>query len=216
MLVNAGYISIWIMLMAFILITTGWSDFVGLTIKHKRWLFIAFAVCAALQPIQETFRLGTIQLHVFAGTVLLMLISLLAMRGPLVWDSRGYLLICALLAGMIWGSLRKMYSVDPVFFWLDPLLDGPVVAGVLAAAFSSKGQHQLTVLLYAGAAAELVHALLQHGVYEASVGSLQWWDSIWIAFVAARLISLLFLLVRTGVTRFIAIPWRNKGGSSPE
>ncbi|WP_336786788.1 YphA family membrane protein [Paenibacillus sp. MMO-177] len=213
---NAGYISIWIMLMVYILMTTGWSDFVGLAVNRKKWVLIAMAVCAVLQPIQETFRLGSIQIHVFAGTILLMLISLLAMRGPLVWDSRGYLLICALLAGMIWGSVRKMYSVDPVFFWLDPLLDGPVVAGLLAAAFSSKGQHQLTVLLYAGAAAELVHALLQRGVYEASVGSLQWWDSIWIAFVAARLISLLFLVVRTGLARFIAIPWRNKGGSSPE
>lgn len=202
--------------MVYILMTTGWSDFVGLAVKRKKWVLIAMAVCAVLQPIQETFRLGSIQIHVFAGTILLMLISLLAMRGPLVWDSRGYLLICALLAGMIWGSVRKMYSVDPVFFWLDPLLDGPVVAGLLAAAFSSKGQHQLTVLLYAGAAAELVHALLQRGVYEASVGSLQWWDSIWIAFVAARLISLLFLVVRTGLARFIAIPWRNKGGSSPE
>ncbi len=202
--------------MVYILMTTGWSDFVGLAVNRKKWVLIAMAVCAVLQPIQETFRLGSIQIHVFAGTILLMLISLLAMRGPLVWDSRGYLLICALLAGMIWGSVRKMYSVDPVFFWLDPLLDGPVVAGLLAAAFSSKGQHQLTVLLYAGAAAELVHALLQRGVYEASVGSLQWWDSIWIAFVAARLISLLFLVVRTGLARFIAIPWRNKGGSSPE
>jgi|GEM_PF-1560056 hypothetical protein len=216
MLVNAGYISIWIMLMVFILMTTGWSDFVGLPVKNKKWLFLALAVCAALQPIEETFRLGSVQIHVFAGTILLMLIALLAMRGPLVWDSRGYLLICALLAGMIWGSVRKMYSVDPVFFWLDPLLDGPVVAGILASAFSTKGQHQFTVLLFAGAAAELVYTLLQHGVNEAFIGSRQWWDSVWIAFAAARIISLLFLTVRTGVVRYIASPWRNRGGSSPK
>lgn len=214
MQVNAGYISIWIMLMLFILMTTGWSDLVGLSAKNWKWILLALAVCAVLQPIRETFRFGNVQIHLFAGTVLLMLIALLAMRGPLVWDSRGYLLICALLAGLIWGSVRKMYSVDPVFFWLDPLLDGPVVAGLLAAAFSTKGQHQFTVLLFAGAAAELVHALLQRGVYEASIGSLQWWDSLWIAFAAARMISLVFQAVRTGVVRFIAIPWRNKGGSS--
>ncbi|MCM3627433.1 hypothetical protein M3194_08650 [Paenibacillus glycanilyticus] len=202
--------------MAFILITTGWSNLVGLSVKNRKWVFLALAVCAALQPIKETFHIGQVQIHVFAGTILLMLITLLAMRGPLVWDSRGYLLICALLAGMIWGSVRKMYSVDPVFFWLDPFLDGPVVAGVLASAFSTKGQHQFTVLLFAGAAAELVHALLQRGVYEASIGSLQWWDSLWIAFATARVISLLFQAVRTGVVRFIAIPWRNKGGSSPK
>nr|WP_139230830.1 hypothetical protein [Paenibacillus catalpae] len=202
--------------MAFILMTTGWSDFVGLSVKNRKWVLLALAICAALQLIEETFQIGAVHIHVFAGTILLMVISLLAMRGPLVWDSRGYLLICALLAGMIWGSVRKMYSVDPVFFWLDPLLDGPIVAGVLASAFSTKGQHQFTVLLFAGAAAELVHALLQKGVYEASIGSLQWWDSLWIAFAAARIISLLFLTVRTGVVRFIAIPWRNKGGSSPK
>ncbi|CAM3124608.1 hypothetical protein PALU110988_03100 [Paenibacillus lupini] len=216
MLVNAGYISIWIMLMAFILMTTGWSDFVGLPMKNKKWFIIALSVCVTLQPIQETFHLGNVQIHLYAGTILLMLIALLAMRGPLVWDSRGYLLVCALLAGMIWGSVRKMYSVDPVFFWLDPLLDGPIVAGVLASAFSSKGQHQFTVLLFAGATAELVHALLQRNIYEAAIGSLQWWDSVWIAFTASRVVSLVFLAARAGVVRFIAIPWRNKGGSSSE
>ncbi|WP_284239789.1 YphA family membrane protein [Paenibacillus glycanilyticus] len=210
---NAGYISIWIMLMAFILMATGWSCLVGLTVKNGKWLVVTIAVCAALQPVRETFRLGNMAIHVYAGTILLMLIMLLVMSGPVVWDSRGYLLVCALLAGMIWGCLRKMYSVDPVFFWLDPLLDGPIAAGVLAAAFSTKGQHQFTVLLYAGAIAELVHAMLQRGSYEASIGSLQWWDSLWIAFAATRVVSLVFQALKNGVVRFVPIPWRNKGGS---
>ncbi|MFX3633504.1 MAG: hypothetical protein ACE3L7_24445 [Candidatus Pristimantibacillus sp.] len=212
---NAGYVSLWIMTIALILIATGWSDYVGVSLNRTK-LTIVTIVCVILHFFQMKFSVGHIDINLHAGVVVAMAAALMAMRGPLLWDSKYYLLTCALLTGMIWGSIRKMYMIDPVFFWFDPRWDAPLLGGLLAAAFSTKATHQFTVLLFSAAFSEIMCSLLQGGLYVANIGSLAWWDGFWVSYVCARMISVLFNLLRICGERFIALSWRKKGGSTPE
>lgn len=212
---NSGYMSLLIMTIALILIATGWSDYVGASLNRTKLAIVA-TTCVVLHFFQMKFTIGNIDIYLHAGVVVAMAAALLALRGPTLWDSKYYLLLCALLTGMIWGSIRKMYMIDPVFFWFDPRWDAPLLGGLLAAAFSTKASHQFTVLLFSAAFSEIICALLQGGHYGANIGSLAWWDVFWVSYASARMISVLFNLLRIFVQRFIALSWRKKGGSSPE
>lgn len=212
---NPGFLSLWIITMLLILITTGWGQYVWMNIDRRKLAFVS-CCCLLLQPLHWRFDVSVMGIELHVSIIVALIAALLAMKGQLVWDSVFYLLLCAALTGMIWGCIQKMYSADPVFYWIDPIWDAPLVAGLLVAIFSIKAHYQFTVLLLSAAAAELVNAALQSGRHIADIGSLSWWDGLWIAFAFARMASVLFQMLRMLGNRVSAITWRNKGGSSPE
>ncbi|MFF2090131.1 hypothetical protein [Paenibacillus sp. NPDC058174] len=212
---NPGYISLWIVMILFILMATGWSEWVGAASFNKRILAIIAAGCIILQPLQHTTAIGNVSVVWHASAILLMLAALSAVHGQSLAESKWYLLLCALLTGVIWGCLQKMYLADPVFYWLDPRWDAPLLGGLLAAAFSSKAKHQFAVLVFSAVFAEINFAVLSGGRYIGGVGELAWWDGLWIAFGAARVLSLSFGILRSVMENLAVFFMKNKR-SSPE
>jgi len=62
-------------------------------------------------------------------------------------------LAAAVLAGALWIGLRHLYASDPVFIFRDARLDGPLAAGLLAAAATGHFRSQLAAVAAAAAAA---------------------------------------------------------------
>ncbi|WP_338551748.1 hypothetical protein [Paenibacillus sp. KS-LC4] len=209
---NEGYLSFWIMIIAFILIMTGWAEYVG----AGRSKLIVAALCLLVQPFHyQTTVYGT-AIEIYGSVIVTAAAVCWALRRSAAGESRRYLLLCACLTGIILGGTQKLYRLDPVFYWLVPVADGGLLGGLLAAAFSVKAGHQFGLLLLAAIMAELANGLLSSGGYMARIGSLAWWDSFWLAFACARIISIAFYLLRASYSKLAEAGWRNKGGSSPK
>ncbi|WP_155972710.1 YphA family membrane protein [Paenibacillus sp. Leaf72] len=211
---NEGYLSFWIMIMAFILMTTGWAEYVG----AGRSKLIVAVLCLFAQPFHYHVTIYGTAVEIYASIMIVAVAVCWSFRRGAGGESRRYLLLCACLTGIILGAIQKLYRLDPVFFWLDPAWDGGLLGGLLVAAFSVKPGHQFGILLLAAAMAELANGLLSSGTYMARIGSLAWWDSFWLAFACARLISIAFHLLRASYSKVAGAEagWRNKGGSSPK
>lgn len=197
---NPGYIALWIIAVAVILICTGWEELVCPGIR-KRYALFAAAACFALQPVHVQAEWDGISVS-FGGSVLAAAAAVAVAasagerRKPAAGRA-GYLLLCSFIAGMIWGSIKQIYYADPVFYWIHPVWDGPLLAGVLAVAFASKPGQQYLMLFLAACWAEAIGAVLTAVGYKASLGSYAWWDGLLIAAAAARIVTLLFYAAKT-------------------
>lgn len=209
---NPGYLSFLILLITAILLATGWKHVLAPDIS---WRIIGGAAAAAMllplplwwSPLPEFLP---IMLHAVVCAGLLASTPAFRERG---WTaSTGYYLLFTVMLGIIWGGIRQAYSFDPVFHWINPLWDAPLLAGLLCGAFTSHARQQLAVLLWAAMLGELVHTLLH--VHTAYIGSLAWWDSFWLAAATARLFSLLIKVVYRAAARVGSLLWQLKGGRS--
>lgn len=198
--------------MAFILMMTGWAEYVG---AGRSKLFVA-ALCLLAQPFHYLVTVYGTAIEIYGSVMVAAAAVCWTLRRGTAGESRRYLLLCACLTGIILGGIQKLYRLDPVFYWLDPVSDGGLLGGLLAAAFSVKAGHQFGLLLLAAIMAELANGLLSSGGYMARIGSLAWWDSFWLAFACARIISIAFYLLRASYGKVSGAGWRNKGGSSPK
>ncbi|MFF2482142.1 hypothetical protein [Paenibacillus sp. NPDC058071] len=211
---NDGFLTLWIVTIAIILLVTGWSVQVGAG-RHWPQLAAAAVACLLLQTLGGSFEAGSVHIDIKASAVFVMLGALAAMRMQRLIESSAYLLVGTLLTGMIWGSLQMMYSADPVFYLIHPRWDAPIAGGMLAAAFSVRPGQQFAVLAFGAACAEVIHALLSGGAYLAAIGSLAWWDGFWLAFATARISGLSFAAVRSATVRVGTLLWgRRRGGQS--
>ncbi|WP_074904847.1 hypothetical protein [Paenibacillus algorifonticola] len=209
---NEGYLSFWIMIMAFILMMTGWAEYVG----AGRSKLIVAVLCLFSQPFHYRVTVYGTAIEIYASVMVAAVAVCWTLRRGADGESRRYLLLCACLTGIILGGIQKLYRLDPVFYWIDPVSDGGLLGGLLVSAFSMKPGHQFGILLLAAVLAELANGLLSTGIYMARIGSLAWWDSFWLAFAYARIISIVFQLLRASYSKVAGAGWRNKGGSSPK
>lgn len=212
---NPGYLSLWIIIIFSILTATGWKPYFTQDLNKRTIVFFG-ALILAIQflplwwaPEVQYFEF---QIHVNAG--LLMLAAFLTIRGDEERSYKGYLILCALLIAAIWGLLRKMYSFDPVFYWIDPIWDAPLLGGVLCGAFASQAKHQFGMIVWGAVLGELLNAALQSHRHTAMIGSLAWWDSFWIAFASARLFSMLLKWLQFAMNKLQVLFWHLKGGRS--
>lgn len=213
--VNPGYMSLLIMIMMLILIATGWKPYLAPDISRRTMVLLGILIIASMplsiwwSPLSEFVQ---IKLHVSA--CLLLLASLLTFKGSEEWSYKGYLVLCALMIAVIWGCVRKMYSYDPVFYWIDPIWDAPLMAGLLCGAFTSQTKHQFSMIIWGSVLGETLNTALQAGTYTVFIGSLSWWDGFWIAVATARLFSLILKAIRKGLTKLSVMLWHIKGGRS--
>nr|WP_156889583.1 hypothetical protein [Paenibacillus harenae] len=153
-----------------------------------------------------------IEIHV--SVCMLLIASLFAFKGDEEWSYKGYLVLCTLMIAVIWGFVRKIYSFDPVFYWLGPNWDAPMLGGLLCGAFSASSKHQYAMIIWGAVLGECLNAMLQSHGYTAFVGSLSWWDGFWIAIATARLFTLLLKLFRVSLAKLSLMLWHIRGGRS--
>lgn len=197
---NPGYIAVWIAAIIVILLSTGWSSIL-LPGVQRRYVLVAGAVCLLLQAVHaEAAFLG--KPFEWYGSVFPAAIALaVSLRGKNAASLFGYLILCSFITGMIWGSVKQIYYADPVFYWIHPVWDAPLLAGLLAGAFTSKQREQFALLFGAAIWAEAVGAMLSSIGYEAEFGSASWWDGFFIAIAMTRSVSLFFGILRTAAAR---------------
>lgn len=213
--VNPGYMSLLIMIIMLILIATGWKPYLAPDISRRTMALLGILIIASMpfsiwwSPLPDYIQ---IKLHV--SVCLLLLASLFTFKGSEDWSYKGYLALCTLMIAVIWGCVRKIYSYDPVFYWIDPIGDAPITAGLLCGAFTAQTKHQLSMIIWGAVLGETLNTVLQAGTYAVFIGSLSWWDSFWIAVATARLFSLLLKAIRRGLTKLSVVLWYIKGGRS--
>ncbi|WP_169081835.1 hypothetical protein [Paenibacillus sp. PL91] len=210
---NPGFITLWIVLILFILIATGWKSYLIPEISRRTLAIFGIAMALLLNmsiwwsPFSEH-----LQVEVHVSVCFLIVSSLVAYKGSEEWSYIGYLILCTLMIAVIWGFIRKMYSFDPVFYWIDPSWDGPLLTGIFCGAFTSQVKHQFGMIVWGAVLGETLNVLLQSGMYATQLGSLTWWDSFWIALAAARVFSLLLKSIRIGTAKLSVMLWQMKGG----
>lgn len=195
---NAGYLSLWVVFSVFILIVTGWKPIIAPGVNRRTMmLFVVFG--AALLPFSLWWtpisQLPALQVHAAIG-VLLVFGAAALLTGDGEWSYKGYLVLSMLMIAAIWGMARKMYSYDPVFYVLDPMWDAPLLGGFLCGAFTSSTKQQFGILAWGAVLGEVLYAIMDSGAYLVSIGSFAWWDSFWIAAVAAFGFSMLAKALR--------------------
>lgn len=212
---NPGYMSLWIIIVFLILMATGWKPSFAPDM-NRRTMTILGIVIAALLPVSLWWSQPSYDVHfeLHVSVSLLLFASLLTYKGDEELSYKGYLVLCTIMIAAIWGFIRKMYSLDPVFYWIDPAWDAPLLAGVLCGAFTSQAKHQFGMIVWSAVLGEVLHAALQPNNYTALIGSLSWWDSFWIAFATARMFSLIVKLARISFSKLYGLLWYLRGGRS--
>ncbi|MUT65501.1 hypothetical protein [Paenibacillus sp. NEAU-GSW1] len=211
---NPGFVSIWILTIFIILSATGWSHWVGAANANWRTMIAIGSGCIALQPLQHSLAVSSIAIDVHASSVYITIAALASVRGNTFNNSKLYLSLGSLLTGVIWGSIQTMYNADPVFYWIDPRWDAPLLGGLLAAAFSTKAQHQFAVLVLSAFVAEMTIAVMSGGEHTAHIGQLPWWDGFWLAFALSRGVSIVFSAARFTASKYAVLLWKNKRADS--
>ncbi|MBD2869636.1 YphA family membrane protein [Paenibacillus arenilitoris] len=212
---NPGFMSLWIMLIMIILLATGWKPYLAPDLSRPAMTLFGIVMLALLpvsawwSPMRESMHVG---IHV--SVCFLLLAGLLAFWGEEQWSYKSYLALCAIMIAVIWGFVRKIYSYDPVFYWLGPVWDAPLLAGVLCGAFSSSAKHQFGMLIWGAVLGEWLNTLLQARGYTAWIGTLSWWDGFWIAVATARLFAFALKLLRAALSKLGILFWHMKGGRS--
>lgn len=213
---NPGFMSIWIMMITFILIATGWKTYLAPEISSRMMALLGiFMVMLLVFPLWWSPFPEFIRLEIHISVCLMLVIGvLMSYRASEVRSYFCYLILCTLMISIIWGFIRKMYSYDPVFYWIGPNWDAPLLAGIFCGAFTSQIKHQFGMMVWGAVLGEALNTVLQSGAFTAHIGQSSWWDSFWIALATARVFSLLLRAIRTGASKLSVKLWHIKGGRS--
>ncbi len=217
---NPGFISVWIVIMALILFATGWREYLAPGIS-RRTLIVLGAVSAIMlmMPLWIDIHLRpgaavTAVIHIHAAIILLLLAGMVTGWGDEGWNNKLYLVLCGVIVGLVWGIVRKLYSYDPVFYWLGPSWDAPILSGALCGICTSNGRQQFGVMIWGAVIGEFVYALLYKGIVMTSIGSVAWWDRFLVSLVAASLASVAHRAVRMTGSKISDLLLNYRGGRS--
>ncbi|WP_444939710.1 YphA family membrane protein [Paenibacillus harenae] len=169
-----------------------------------------------LMPLWIHFRMraGEILIHSHAAILLLLIAGIVTAKDDEGWNNKLYLALCGGIVGLIWGLIRKLYSYDPVFYWLGPSWDAPLLGGVLCGLFTSNGKQQFGIIVWGAVLGEFVYAILYKGAVVTSIGTVAWWDGFLASLAAARIASLAHRAVRTTGSKISVFLLNDKGGRS--
>lgn len=215
---NSGFITLWIAIIAFILFCTGWKNVLAPDVSTRSLLLFAAACTAALPtswwlqiPIEGHAAI-VVRMHV--STFVLMAAAFTAALGLKGLGNKGYAALCSIVIALIWGSVRQLYSFDPVFYWLDPALDAPLLGGALCGALAPGLKQQFGMLVWGSIFGELVCAMLRKSPITVSIGNLAWWDGLCIALLSSAIVGFAYRGMRAAGTKLAEMYLNNKGGSS--
>ncbi|MFD0586883.1 hypothetical protein ACFQZE_02620 [Paenibacillus sp. GCM10027627] len=212
---NAGYLTALLFLVAFILLGTGWKPLLAPSISGGYAYGLLGAIGVALfLPIWLTpfGAFADIRLHV--SVCLLLAITLYSWVAEQS-GNRGYVLICALLIGIVWGCARSLYAQESMFYWLNPDFDAPLLAGLLCGAFVSDLKQQMILSAWGAALGKGVQVFFRDDHFQLSFGTMYDWDGIALAMVAACSLTVTLKILRQLKSKLEAAWFQLKGGKQP-
>lgn len=206
---SAGYLTMGLTLIFFILFTTGWKDWIAERIPMSYLTLIASG-CILLAPFSISFDRWmnghgslSIQLSVCWLTVW-------AIAGLLFYRQEGtlqrvYVLFASLLAAMMGGWLRILYLNDPVLIFYHVSLDAAFMTGISAVLMSpASSVMRIVVVTFASAVQPVLVGWLQpgHAMEGIRIGSLTWWDSYLLAWFTTCVLGFLFRMMRAAAEKW--------------
>lgn len=181
---NGGITAMWLLTMGGILYVTGWQKQVADQVPAWK----ALIVLAGIGLLQhERIPIGWKGIELHGSVAWLMVCAVIALAASRSIAQSLFTTLCALLSGTVWLWVRYMYESDPVFVFLRPELDGPVLAGFLAGMLTETIGMHLFVVVIAAAIAPLAALYVPAATGRIEIGTLVWWDGTAVALVGARL-----------------------------
>ncbi|MBD3918778.1 hypothetical protein H8B09_08455 [Paenibacillus sp. PR3] len=206
---NAGYLSMGLTLIFFILFSTGWKELIAERIPMPYLTLIASG-CILLAPFSLSFDRWmnghgsmSIQLSVCWLTAW-------AIVGMLFYRQEGtlqrvYVLFASLLAAMMGGWLRILYLNDPVLIFYHVTLDAAFMTGISAVLMApASSPLRLIVVTFASVLQPILVGWLRpgHPMDGIRIGSLTWWDSYLLALCTTCVLGLLFRTMRVAAEKW--------------
>jgi len=204
-----GFMSLWLLTMAFILYMTGWKKQVSGNVSG-RILFFGLVITAVLHLITIPLPGGLVWHGSALGAFAVSVIAVFASRSVPTYAS---VLFGAALAGGVWWWFRYIYSIDPVFVVVHPDWDGPIMASLVASFFAERFRHQFALIIIAAIVSELFLAAATRQ-YNVRLGSLGWWDHVIAALFITRIVWNMKQILHLGARRFGNSFIKTRGGSS--
>ncbi|MCR2803034.1 YphA family membrane protein [Paenibacillus soyae] len=213
-----GYVCALLLLIVSILWATGWKAAFAPRVSTS-WTIAVLGIIAILLMfplwITPIARLAEIKIHA-AVCVLLLCGSGSFWRRP-AHGQRLYILSCAIMLAIVWGSARSLYSHESMFYFVHPDWDAPLLSGILCGAFTSDIRHQFSIVVWGAAVSEAVQwFLMERGTSPLYlIGEWAWWDGVAVALCAAVLFTAVSRAARTGIVKLGAVWLRQlRGGKS--
>ncbi|MFC4103746.1 YphA family membrane protein [Paenibacillus xanthanilyticus] len=181
---NGGITALWLLAMGGILYVTGWQRQVADGLAGWK---VAAVLAGIVLLHHYRIPVGWRGVEVYGSAAWAMGCAFVALAAARSVMQSLFATLCALLSGTVWLWIRYMYESDPVFVFLRPELDGPVLAGFLAGVLTDSVGMHLYVVTAAAAIAPMAALYLPAAAARIEIGSLAWWDGLAVALVGARL-----------------------------
>lgn len=201
---NAGYLTMGLTLIFFILFTTGWKELIAERIPMP-YLTLLASGCILLSPFSLSFDRWmkghgslSIQLSVCWLAAWVMVGMLLHRHEGTL--QRIYAIFASLLSAMMGGWLRILYLNDPVLIFYNAIFDAAFMTGVSAVLMApANSTMRFVVVTLASMLQPILVGYLQpgHPMERVVIGSLSWWDSYLLALFTTCAIGVVFKLMRT-------------------
>ncbi|MEK3881473.1 hypothetical protein [Paenibacillus sp. PL2-23] len=204
----SGYVCAIVIIIVSILWVTGWRETIAPNVSTREVLFCAGLLALAAMPLPLWFSplpsMPDVQLHASASLLLLGGLFVISRKG--FEGYRSYIGSCAIMVGMVWGSVRGLYAHETMFYVFHPDWDAPLLGGLLCGAFASERKQQFVIVTWGGALSAVVQRLLE-GSGLASIGAWPWWDGVAAALSAAVTFTIVSRAIRRCLVKLGAAGW---------
>ncbi|PWW05568.1 hypothetical protein DFQ01_104128 [Paenibacillus cellulosilyticus] len=201
---NAGYLTMGLTLIFFILFTTGWKELIAERIPMP-YLTLVASGCILLTPFSVTFNKWMEGHGSLAVQLSVCWLTAWAVAALLIYRHEGalqrvYALFASLLSAMMGGWLRILYLNDPVLIFYNATFDAAIMTGLSAVLMApANSTMRFVVVTLASVIQPILVGWLQpgHPMQGIVIGSLAWWDSYLLALFTTCVIGLVFKMMRT-------------------
>lgn len=210
-----GFLSVWIALIIMILLFTGWKSLLAPDFNKKPSLLVT-AIIAACLPLPwwwPNISAAKWQIHASVA-VLLATAALAGYFQAEKWSTRSYLITSAVIIGAAWGLIRKMYSFDPIYHWLGPMWDAPLMAALLSCMFSKNAVAQFALIVWGSVIGSLIYCMLASASQQVLIGSWSWWDELATALLIAAVLRIVMAAAADIKNKICAFWFSNRRGGS--
>lgn len=211
-----GYLCILFLFIFCILWATGWKPIFAPNVRTGWALTLTgLILCTLMVPIWITPIAKFPGFHIHASVCLLLVSSVTAVLLSAKHGQAFFLVLCAVMLAVVWGSTRSLYAHESFLHWLSPTLDAPLLAGLLCGVFTTDSNHQLAIMAWGAAIGECMAALLQEGgTFQVQIGSWAWWDGFAIAICATFALGAAGRALRGMISKLGAVWLQQRGGRS--
>ncbi|GMK42165.1 hypothetical protein PCCS19_52240 [Paenibacillus sp. CCS19] len=206
---NAGYLSLGLTIIFFILFTTGWKDLIAERIPMP-YLTILAAGCMLTNPFSLSLDRWLNHQESISIQLSVCWLTIWAIAGMMLHRQEGslqrvYVLFASILSAMMGGWLRILYMNDPVLIVYHATLDAAFMTGISAVLMSpANSAMRFVVVTFASVLQPVLVGWLQqeHSLSGITIGSLAWWDSYLLALFTTCVLGLLFRMMRSAVDKW--------------